>query len=312
MIMNILLTGATGFVGGALLNSLSGHRVTCFGRSVPNSKKAAFVYADFNNYDAAALSFANFDAVVHSAARAHVMNDDAYDTVELYRQINTRGTLNLAEAAAAQGVKRFIFISSIKVNGESTDVNERFSVYSKVNPTDPYGLSKHEAEIGLRKIAAETKMEVVIIRPPLVYGRGVKGNFASMMNLAKRNLPLPLGRINNKRSLVAIDNLVDLIVTCIDHPNAANETFLVSDDLDVSTTELFELMTKGVGKKPRLLPIPKKLLQVAGTFLGKQEIIERLLGNLQVDITHTKQTLNWKPPLTTAEGIKRCFDAKND
>ncbi|MDX5407748.1 MAG: SDR family oxidoreductase [Chromatiaceae bacterium] len=312
MAAKVLLTGATGFVGRAVLLKL-GSKVT---GTVGRSKPAHFSGRHFQEEISAAADFqaalSGVSVVVHCAARVHMMNDNSSDPLAAFREVNTFGTLNLARQAAASGVKRFIFLSSIKVNGESTLVDKPFKYDDVAKPEDAYGISKAEAEAGLRQIGAETGMEVVIIRPPLVYGPGVKANFAAMLKLAQKNLPLPLGGIHNKRSLVALDNLVDLIVTCIDHPNAANQTFLVSDDKDVSTTELLKLMTRAAGKKPWLIPVPMSWLKLAGKLTGKQAVIERLCGNLQVDITHTKQTLGWTPPVTVEEGIARCFNSGDE
>jgi len=249
----------------------------------------------------------NVGVIVHIAARVHVMADTVADPLDEYRAVNVAGTLNLARQAAASGVKRFVFVSSIKVNGEATSESKAFRYDDTPTPEDPYSISKAEAESGLKQISAQTGMEVVIIRPPLVYGPGVKANFAAMMKLARINLPLPLGAIHNKRSLVALDNLVDLIVTCIEHPNAANQTFLVSDDQDVSTTELLQMMTRATGKTPRLIPVSVRWLKLVGKLTGKQAVVDRLCGNLQVDISHTKDTLGWAPPVTVEEGIARCF-----
>ncbi len=306
----IAMSGCTGLVGSAVLARIIDSHVVIFGRQA-----SAFPGCHFRNMDLHKdFDFGNaFDGVsifIHAAARVHVMADAADSPLDKYRAVNTAGTVNLARQAAVAGVKRFIFISSIKVNGEGTPAGKAFRYNDEPMPSDPYGISKAEAEEGLKQIAAETGMEVVIIRPPLVYGPGVKANFAAMLKLAQRNLPLPLGAIHNKRSLVALDNLVDLIVTCIEHPKAANQTFLVSDDRDVSTTELLKLMTRAAGKKPWLIPVPMSWLKLAGKLSGKQAVIDRLCGNLQVDISHTKQTLGWTPPVTVEEGIARCFAAK--
>lgn len=303
----ILLTGATGFVGKAVASRVKTKELRLLGRRDPRFAEAIFCQAELSPLSDYKTYLEKVDVVIHAAARVHVMADTATDPLDEYRAVNTAGTLNLAKQAAAAGVKRFIFVSSVKVNGEATSENQTFRYDDTTQPEDPYGISKAEAESGLKQIAAETGMEVVIIRPPLVYGPGVKANFAAMLKLNKKNLPLPLGAIYNKRSLVALDNLVDLIVTCIDYPKAANQTFLVSDDQDVSTTELLEMMTRAAGKKPRLLPVPVSLLKLAGKLTGKQAVIDRLCGNLQVDISHTKDTLSWKPPITMEEGIARCF-----
>lgn len=301
-----LLTGATGFIGNALLTKLVAKQYKLIAPSrSPLDELPHNVTMPLLN-DLGSLSdntdwFTDCDVVIHIAAKAHSVNV----TLEQYRQTNTRATLQLANIAAAAGVKRFIFLSSIGVNGLNSTIP--FKVEDQVAPIEDYALSKLEAEIGLRKISAQTGMEVVIIRPPLVYGPNAPGNFGKLIKLTQQNFPLPLGMINNKRSLVALDNLVDLIVTCIEHPKAANQTFLVSDDRDVSTTELLKLMIQETSKAPWLIPVPMSCLKLAGKLIGKQSIIDRLCGNLQVDITHTKETLGWTPPFSIEEGIKRCF-----
>jgi UDP-glucose 4-epimerase len=301
----ILITGATGFVGKAVSLRLPSSNLITVGRQSSDDKR--FFRKNINGKTNYTDALNNVDIVIHIAGRAHVMNETCSDPLAEFREANTSGTLNLARQAASYGVERFIFISSIKVNGEMTQNNKKFKFDDFLKPMDAYGQSKAEAELGLKEIANDTGMEVVIIRPPLVYGPGVKANFAAMMNLAKRNIPLPLGATHNRRSLVALDNLVDLIITCIDHPKAANQTFLVSDDNDVSTTELLQMMTRAAGKKPMLLPIPLSWLKFASKLIGKQAVIDRLCGNLQIDMSHTKETLDWQPPITVDEGIKRCF-----
>lgn len=308
--LKIALTGATGLVGGALLSPLQGSNLVLLGRTRPSKGNHQFVKVELDTTNDYSSTLSGIDVVIHCAARVHIMHDQAKDPLAAFRQVNTLGTLNLARQAAAAGVKRFIFLSSVKVNGEATTKGAAFCYQDPVKPEDAYGTSKAEAEKALRLLAIETGMELVVIRPPLVYGPGVKANFAAMLKLAQKNLPLPLGAIHNKRSLVALDNLVDLIVTCIDHPKAANQTFLVSDDQDVSTTELLQMMTRAAGKKPLLLPVPVSWLKLAGKFTGKQAVIDKLCGNLQVDISHTKETLAWKPPMSVEEGIARCFTAK--
>tara|TARA_R110001599_G_scaffold99341_1_gene254701 strand:- start:899 stop:1828 length:930 start_codon:yes stop_codon:yes gene_type:complete len=305
--VKILLTGASGFVGSAILAKLCADKIRVLGRSEPPCGTTDFYYSEIKSDTDYSEALKGVDVVIHVAARAHIMKDGSSDPFSEYYETNTLGSLNLARQSSA-GVRRFIFISSIKVNGEFTSIGHPFFYNDKVCPDDPYGQSKAEAEIGLAKLAEETGMEVVIIRPPLVFGPGVKANFASMMSLAIKNLPLPLGAIKNKRSLVAIDNLVDLIITCIDHPNAANQTFLVSDDHDVTTTELLEELTRAAGKKPRLIPVPMKVIQIVANVLGKKSIADRLCGSLQVDISHTKETLGWKPPVSFKQGIARCFE----
>lgn len=245
---------------------------------------------------------AGMDAVVHLAARVHVMRESAADPLAEFRRVNVAGTLNIARQAAQAGVRRFIYLSSVKVHGE-----ERRTPYTESDhaaPQDPYGISKHEAELGLRALATETGLEVVIIRPPLVYGPGVQGNFRSLMRLVHRGVPLPLGAVNNRRSLVALDNLVDLILACVRHSRAANETFLLSDDRDLSTTQLIRSLAAAMDKRTRLVPVPASLLELAATAVGKREVARRLLGSLQVDISKAKRTLGWRPPITVEEGLR--------
>ena len=250
-----------------------------------------------------AVALKGVSVVVHLSARVHVLVDTCADPLAEFRRINVQGTLNLALQAAAAGVRRFVFVSSIKVNGEATQPGQPFKADDVPAPLDAYGVSKMQAEQGLRGIAQETGMEVVIIRPPLVYGPGVKANFAAMMRWLRRGVPLPLGAIHNQRSLVALVNLVDLIVTCITHPAAANQTFLVSDGEDVSTTELLCRMGLALGCPARLIPVPVSWLKLATTLVGKQDVAQRLYGSLQVDISKTRQLLGWCPPLTLEQGL---------
>jgi nucleoside-diphosphate-sugar epimerase len=249
----------------------------------------------------------NVSVVVHLAARVHVMHDNAADPLTAFRTVNMDGTLNLARQAAAAGVKRFVFISSVKVNGESTPLGLAFTEADAPNPQDAYGQSKHEAEQSLRQLSADTGMEVVIIRPPLVYGPGVKANFASLMRAVQRGWPLPLGAVHNQRSLVALDNLVDFIVTCITHPQAPNQTFLVSDGQDLSTTELVLGMAQAAGVPARLLPVPVWALQAGASLLGRGDAVQRLCGNLQVDIFKASSLLGWTPPVSLKEGLRRAM-----
>lgn len=245
------------------------------------------------------------DVVIHCAAQAHIGKGFIERQADFY-QINYDTTLKLARQAKDAGVKRFVFISSIGVNG-SHNRHWAFKYDDVAAPWDEYTQSKYAAELGLRQLAKETGLEVVIIRPPLVYGANAPGNFGKLINAIRNGHFLPLGAINNQRSFVALDNLVDLIITCVTHPHAANQTFLVSDDEDISTTQLLEMIARAAGKSPRLLPVPMSWLRLAGKLTGKQAVIERLCGNLQVDISHTKVTLGWQPPISVEEGIRRCF-----
>ncbi|GAA0353630.1 SDR family oxidoreductase [Bowmanella denitrificans] len=304
----LILTGATGFVGKACLTHFQnlGYKVVALGRKAPLQCED-FIEKQINAEEEYKGVFCQGDVVIHCAARAHVMRDDAEEPLALYRQVNTAGTLNLAKQAEKAGVKRFIFLSSIKVNGESTQPGRPFCASDNRGPSDPYAISKAEAETGLLELAEHSQMEVVIIRPPLVYGPGVKANFASMIKLAKANLPLPLASVNNKRSMVSLPNLVSLIETCINHPNAANKVFLVSDNHDVSTSELLSTLTRLNGKKPRLWLFPVGLLKFAAGLVGKSAVTDRLCSNLQVNIADTINTLNWLPPVTFEQGLAECL-----
>ncbi|MGY1488083.1 UDP-glucose 4-epimerase family protein [Methylobacillus pratensis] len=310
--MRILITGANGFAGRALCTALadSAHKVVACARSKlfqEVAKQEYILVPVIDGHTDWQMYLAEMDVVVHLAARVHVMREQLANPSGAYRETNVEGTLNLARQAAKAGVKRFIFISSIKVNGEQTLPGKPFTANDVAAPADAYGISKFEAEQDLLALTRETGMEVVIIRPPLVYGPGVKGNFANMMNLVRRSLPLPFGAIHNQRSLVAIDNLVSLIIACIDHPAAANQVFLVSDGEDVSTSDLLRRLSKAAGVSSRLIPIPAGLLNMGLTMLGKRMVAQRLLGSLQVDISKTQEMLGWAPPVTVDEGLRRCF-----
>ena len=308
--MKIHLTGATGFVGQALQAQLylSSHNPFTTVRAKQSdltSNVNSLVVGDINATTKWSDALHGIDAVVHLAARVHVMHDNVLDPLAEFRIVNTDGTLNLARQATASGVRRFIYLSSIKVNGEATHHGCPFTPNDLAAPQDPYGISKHEAEVGLRAIARTTGMQVVIIRPTLVYGAGAKGNFKSLMKLVARGLPLPLASIDNRRSLVGIDNLVDFIITCLEHPAAANETFLVSDGEDLSTPDLIRRMARAMDRPARLLPVPKSVLMAAAAMLGKRDMAQRLCGSLQVDISKARTLLGWNPPVSVDEGLRR-------
>lgn len=302
----IAVTGYSGFVGLHLLAALDDENCLLLGRKCQNNLNP---HCDFNldliDYTEVGLALVPVNTLIHIAARAHVMNDDSQDPLAEFRKVNTYGTLNLAKQAAAAGVKRFIYISSIKVNGESTVSGTAYKFNDQHGPQDPYGLSKSEAETQLLTLGEEAGMEIVVIRPPLVYGEGVKANFAALFKLVATGLPLPFRFIKkNKRSMVSVYNLVDLIKTCIEHPKAANQVFLASDDDDLSTSEMVALMAKVQGKFNFSLPVPVWILNLAAKLLNKQAVVDRLTGSLQLDIEHTKNTLNWKPPYSVEHGFK--------
>jgi nucleoside-diphosphate-sugar epimerase len=240
------------------------------------------------------------------------MHDTEVDPLTAFHAVNVQGTLNLACQAAAAGVKRFVFISSVKVNGECTQSVRAFTEADAPNPQEAYGRSKHEAELGLRQISADTGMEVVIIRPPLVYGPGVKANFAALMKAVQRGWPLPLGAVHNQRSLVALDNLVDFIFTCTTHPQAANQTFLVSDGRDLSTTELVHGLAQAARVPARVLPVPVWVLKTGAALLGKSDAMQRLCGSLQIDISKARRLLGWVPPVSVEEGLRRAVAGSAD
>jgi nucleoside-diphosphate-sugar epimerase len=236
------------------------------------------------------------------------MKDTTQDPLAVYRESNTHATLNLAKQAVQAGVKRLVFISSIKVNGEWTEQGKPFSANDTHIPTDPYGVSKYEAEQGLKQIAQETGLEVVIIRPPLIYGKGVKGNFASMVRWIQKGVPLPLGAVHNQRSLVALDNLVSFMQLCCVHPQAANETFLIADGEDVSTSELLRRVARAYHVPARLIPIPVSIMTFAANLLGKGAVANRLFGNLQVDSRKARELLGWKPVVTMEAQLAKMRD----
>ncbi|EIC9816905.1 SDR family oxidoreductase [Vibrio alginolyticus] len=307
----ILITGASGFLGGHLTERLSNKALTLIARnkSFSSSPHRSFC-TEINSTTDYSKALPGCDTIIHCAARVHVMDDVHSEPIEAYREVNTKGTINLARQASKFGVKRFIFVSSIKVNGQNTALGKPFCSQDKSNPKDDYGISKAEAEKLLLQIGLDTGMEIVIIRPTLVYGPGVKANFASLMNLVSKGLPLPFGCIkSNKRSLVSVENLVDLIVVCVDHPKAVNQVFLVSDDHDVSTYEIVRHMAQALGKQTWQLPVPIWCYSLVGKALNKSDVVDRLTGSLQVDISHTKETLGWVPPQSLQEGFKLTAEA---
>ena len=302
MTVKILLTGSKGFLGS--------HTADCLNTN-PDIRLTCSVQRLFSNADWSA-ELVGQQVVIHCAGLTNVFKNEFADTLSEFRRVNVQGTLKLCQQAATFGVRRFIFISSIKVNGEQTPLDRPFTATDTPAPVDAYGISKNEAEEGIRKVALETGMEIVIIRPPLVYGPNAKGNFARLLNLVNKGFLLPFGSIYNKRSLVSLDNLVDLIITCIKHPRAANQVFLAGDGQDLSTTELLRAIASATGVSSRLLPMPAFVLMFAASLLGKKAIAQRLLGSLQVDISKARNLLGWIPPLSVEEGLRRCFVENED
>lgn len=307
----LLITGATGFVGRALQQRILADGnydltiATRHGVQTPDTVRAVQVN-DLTATTDWTDALQGVDVIIHCAARVHVMKDKATDPLTEYRKVNVEGTLNLARQAVEAGAKRFIFISSIKVNGESTELGKPFTPNDEPNPTDPYGISKYEAEQGLLKLAESTPLEVVIIRPTLVYGENVKGNFHSLMKWTYKGIPLPLGGITqNLRSLVSINNLTDFIITCIDHKDAKNEIFLISDDNDISSASLLQEIANGLGVKNKAVNIPPMSIKAATALLGKPGITQRLCGSLQVDISKAKTLLDWQPKFSTSDAIQK-------
>jgi nucleoside-diphosphate-sugar epimerase len=311
--MNVLVTGANGFVGRVLSDALcsAGINVVAASRqgyeSLEKSVRQIIIHAiDAHTGWGAALS--NADAVIHLGARVHVMQDSAADPLAEFRSVNLHGTANLARQAAQAGVKRFVYVSSAKVNGENTSQNSSFKEFDQPDPQDLYAISKWEAEQALHAISQETGMEVVIVRPPLVYGPGVKANFAQLLNLVDRGIPLPLGNIKNLRSLIYVGNLADALIACTTHSAAAGHTYLVSDGEDVSTPQLIQAISLALKRPNRSVPIPVALMRGAAKLLGKSAAIERLTQSLVVDSSRIRNELGWVPPYTMAQGLQATAD----
>jgi nucleoside-diphosphate-sugar epimerase len=310
----LLITGANGFVGGALFSEAAG-----LGLAVRGATRTACVFpkvagligvenivvGDINtntDWNGAVL---NCDIVIHLAARVHVMRDRTDDPLAQFRIVNTAGTENLARCAAANGVKRLVYVSSIKVNGEATFGDKRFLEEDQVDPQDAYGLSKWEAEQVLHRVAAETGLEVVIVRPTLVYGAGVKGNFSEMVRVVALGIPLPFLGIKNMRDLLYVGNLVDALMTCASHPEAVGNTYLVSDGVAISTPDLLQSLAKAIGVSSRVFAWPIGLVKVIGAVFGKANKVERLVGSLQVDISKIRRELGWVPPYSLQQGLNK-------
>ncbi len=307
----ILVTGASGFVGQALVAHLVGldsNEVVAMMRASPANRLAGARYVAAGDMTAGRLGAATLEGVeviVHAAARVHVLNDDKAKSAIEFDRVNVTATLELAHQAVAAGVRRFVFLSSIGVNGVQTDIGKPFTEADPPNPHNPYADSKLKAEQGLLLLSEQSGLELVIIRPPLVYGPGVRANFAALMRAVQRGWPLPLACVHNLRSMVAMDNLVSFIATCVDHPRAANTTFLVSDGQDISSPDLVRGLAQALGVAARLVPVPVSALQFVGRAFGRGDVIQRVCGNLRVDISKARRVLAWQPPVSMEEGLRR-------
>jgi nucleoside-diphosphate-sugar epimerase len=311
----LLVTGATGFVGSALcaqataqgrslrrvVRRAAGERENSSTRVIPNIDESV----DWSE------ALGGVTHIVHLAARVHLLDDHVLDPLIEYRKVNVQGTVNLARQAATARVKRFVFVSSVKVNGESTKSGRAFTADDTPAPEDAYGVSKYEAEQELLRLARDVDMEVVIVRPPLVYGPGVKANFERLMRLVSKGVPLPFGSIaNNRRSLVALDNLVDLLIRCVDHPCAAGKIFMASDGEDLSTKALLQRLGNAMRHPVYLIPIPSSMLNLFATLVGKGALASRLLGSLQVDISETRRLLDWSPVIGVDQALQQAVNGR--
>jgi len=313
--MAVLITGSSGFIGSSIARALSElsldlvlplRNTTSFFEHQMFENQAEII-GEINAFTDWKYLVGGVTTIVHCAAISEVGEYSTKERLQALKTVNVDGTLNLARQAASAGVRRFIFLSSIKVNGNSTKEGAPFTHDGNLMPTDAYGISKLEAEKGLQNIAQNSDMELVIIRPPMVYGPGVKGNFAMLIKLIQYGIPLPLSNIRNQRSFIGIDNLVDLVITCMSHPMAADKIFLASDDHDLSTTEFLGFITKAMGKPSRLFPFPPRILASTAKWVGKTNLAEKLLESSQIEISETKRLLGWAPPVSVEDGLKRCF-----
>ena len=319
--MKFMISGAGGFVGRALCAELfrRGQSVSAAVRSDKSSIKntEVIIVGAIDSKTKWADALCDVDVVIHLAARVHVMREKAADPLAEFLKVNLHGTSNLARQAACFGVKRFVYVSSIKVNGEQTSATQSFTELDEPSPQDFYSISKWQAEQALWRIAQETGLEIVVVRPPLVYGPGVKGNFAQMLAVIAKRFPLPLASVYNRRSLIYVENLVDALIVCATHPVAAGQTYLVCDGEDISTPDLLRQLGYAMGCPAHMLPFPPSWLRMLGKLSGKSEQVERLLGSLQVDSGKIRRDLNWFPPYTLQQGLQataesyRCLGKKS-
>lgn len=302
--MRFFVTGASGFVGSALSSELRVRGIDV--HSISRTQQEIDGSTDWRD------ALQGVSVVIHLAARVHVMHESAVDPLAEFRKVNVEGTEHLARSAAAAGVKRLVYVSSIKVNGEETIGGQRYSEVSAPFPADPYGISKWEAEQALQRVAAETGLEVVVIRPPLVYGMGVKGNFAQMLSAVSMRIPLPFAAVRNQRSLIYVGNLVDALIECATHPAATGNVYLVSDNDDVSTPELLRRLGDAMGRPARIFPSPIWLLSMTGKIAGRRDQLLRLMGSLQIDSHKICSELNWKPPYSLQQGLQKTAEWYRD
>ena len=311
--MNILITGSNGFLGQYLCQHLAEQSYSILAQTRKPQKFTHSAVTNINfdlNDDLDNIDLSHVDVIIHCAGRAHIMNEIAESPLKAYRHTNVQGTLNLAKKAAESGVKRFIYLSSIKVNGEETTINP-FTPNDEFKTNDPYGLSKYEAEQALLELSKNTGLEIVIIRPVLIYGPNVKANFKSMVNLAIKKIPLPIGCLDNKRSMVSVYNLVDLIHVCMTHPKAKNEVFLASDQDDISVKQLFEKLAYHQNNNLIILPVPKSLIAFLASLVGKKAMASRLCSELIVDTSKKTQLLGWTAPYTVDTSLQKMFNSSH-
>lgn len=309
--MNLLITGANGFLGSHLCNyfsTLENYNIFAQTRVQLNglSNNTQTIKFDLND-DLDSIDLSKVDVIIHCAGRAHVMKETSTNPLEIYRKVNVQGTINLAKKAIKNGVKRFIYLSSIKVNGDETTAQKPFTPNDSINTIDPYGLSKYEAELALLELAKDSNIEIVIIRPVLIYGENVKANFQSMVKLSAKNIPLPVGCLDNKRSMVSLYNLTDFIHVCLSHPAAKNEVFLVSDQDDITVKQLFAELAQLQDKTFIALPVPKFLINILAAIVGKSALASRLCSSLLVDTSKNTNLLGWKAPYTVQQSLKIMF-----
>lgn len=315
VLVRVLVTGATGFVGRVLCATFSAQgvivRAAVRRATLVNSQQESVLVPSLDQATAWAVALRDIQVVVHLAARVHVLDDHEHDPLAAFRRVNVEGTLNLARQAAAAGVRRFVFVSSVKVNGEQTEAGRPFKETDPPAPVDAYGQSKWEAEQGLWALSRETGLDVVVVRPPLVYGAGVKANFAALVRAVCKGWPLPFAAVDNQRSLVALDNLVDFLITVCTHPLAEMQTFLISDGCDVSSADLMREIGRAADCPARLLYIPKWVLLGLGALAGKKLAMQRLCGNLQVDCSKARELLGWQPVVRLAQGLRGVVEHKD-